>query len=237
MSACYIVSCHKHYYPIAYTSKTYAIDTARVADSTYVKMLQPYRQRMEQQMQVVIGFTDTLLTKGRPEGALGNFTADAMLQEAKRINPSVAIAVANSGGIRISQLAPGNITLGKVYEWMPYDNALVIVNIPGNVLQQFCSHMAMNGGWPVSGLSYKIKDKQAIDIKVGGLPLKEDQVYIVATNDYLLYGGDNCSFLTSLKNETTNRFIREILIDEIKNLAKQNKPVHAYIEKRVSYAE
>lgn len=237
MSACFIVGCHKHYYPVTYASKTYAIDTACIADSAYIKMLQPYRQQMEQQMQVVIGFTDTLLTKGRPEGALGNFTADAMLKAAKRVNPSAEIAVANSGGIRISQVVPGSITLGKVYEWMPYDNALVIVSIPGKILQQFCNHMAMNGGWPVSGLSYKIKAKQAIDIEVGGQSLREEQVYILATNDYLLYGGDNCSFLTPLKSETTNRFIRDILIDEIKTLAKQNKPVHAYIEKRVSYAE
>ncbi len=232
-----VFSCSPGYRMMQHSSHTYTIDTVLSADNIYVKMLAPYKDKMQLQMSEVVGYTDTVLVKGRPEGTLGHFVADAMLAEAKKANPAVLAAIGNAGGIRISNLGPGSIILGKIYELMPYDNELVIVQLRGDVLQQFCNHIAANGGWPVSGISFTMKDKKAVNVLVDGKAIQADRKYIIATNDYLLYGGDNCSFVIGSKAENTGRFIRDILIDDLKRGLKDCKPLHPINEKRIGYAE
>ena len=100
-------------------------------------------------MMVIIGHSDIPLTKAQPESTLGNFMADAMLVAGQRIDPDVVAAIGNYGGIRLPYIAPGPITRGKVYELMPFDNTLNIIEIPGAVLQQFCDAMAARKGWPM----------------------------------------------------------------------------------------
>lgn len=188
-------------------------------------------------MQVVIGRTDTNLTKAQPECTLGYFVTDAMLQAAQKRNKQVVAAVCNYGGMRIPYINAGNITVGRMYELMPFDNALTIVEVPGKILIQWCNHMAAMKGWPVSGITYSIKNGMAVDIYINNMQVDENTIYLIATNDYLATGGDKCSFLTPLKSTPVNLFIRDILIDYVKALHKDNKPLHPYIEKRVRYAE
>jgi len=192
---------------------------------------------MDSTMQIVIGRADTTLTKAQPECTLGNFVADAMLQAAKQVNPKVCAAVCNYGGLRIPYLQAGSITIGKMYELMPFDNALTIVEVPGTVLMQWCQHMAAAKGWPVNGISYVIKNGKAVDIQVNHERMDEKTTYLIATNDYLATGGDKCSFLIPLKATPCNMFIRDVLIDYVKALNNTNKPLHPYIENRVRYAE
>ena len=42
----------------------------------------------------------------------------------------------NHGGIR-SYIPKGNITTGKIFELMPFDNLIVLQEVKGSVLQQF----------------------------------------------------------------------------------------------------
>jgi 2',3'-cyclic-nucleotide 2'-phosphodiesterase (5'-nucleotidase family) len=232
-----VTACHKPHYIQEHNSRYYAVGKETKTDSSYIQFLAPYKQRMDSTMQIVIGQADTMLIKAQPECTLGNFIADAMLQAAKRSNSSVVAAVANQGGIRLPYINAGKITIGKMYELMPFDNALTIVEVPGNILVQWCHHMAAMRGWPVSGINYSIKNGMAIDIYINNKAVDENAIYLIATNDYLATGGDKCSFLTTLKAMPVNLFIRDILIDYVKQLNKANQPLHPYIEKRVCYAE
>jgi 2',3'-cyclic-nucleotide 2'-phosphodiesterase (5'-nucleotidase family) len=228
-------ACHKPRAIVQQESKQYKV--ANISpDSQLLQLVSPYKQKMGAELKVVIGITDTVLYRAQPEGTLGNFVADAMLAKAKMINPNTNIAIANSGGLRISYIQPGSITVQHMYELMPFDNMLCIVEMKGSVLKQFCDHMAALRGWPVSGISYVIAtDKKAVDIRVGTNMVEDDKVYYVATSDYLATGGDKCSFLVPLPRQTTNIFIRDELIQYVKNL--NGKSLHPHMEKRVSYAE
>ncbi len=232
-----VTGCHKPYYISQHSNRHYAVGKDGKTDSSYTRFLAPYKLRMDSTMQVVIGRTDTNLTKAQPECTLGNFVADAMLQAAKQRNSNVDAAVCNYGGMRIPYINAGNITVGRMYELMPFDNALTIVEVPGKILIQWCNHMAAMKGWPVSGISYLLQDGAAEYIRINQQPIDENKIYLIATNDYLATGGDKCSFLTPLKATPVNLFIRDILIDYVKALHKDNKPLHPYIEKRVRYAE
>lgn len=235
--AWYGSSCHKPYYIRQHREQVYAIDRNAAADSSLSSWLAPYKRGVDTQMQVVIGHTDIPLTKAQPESTLGNFMADAQLVAGRRIDPKVDASVVNYGGIRLTYINPGEITKGRMYELMPFDNMLCIVEIPGTVLKQFCDAMAMRKGWPVAGLTFTIRDKKAENIMVNGNPINDHLVYKIAVNDYTARGGDNCDFLVPLKKKYTSVFLRDALIDYVIALEQQGKPLHPNLEKRIQYAE
>ena len=218
-------------------SKQYEVTQQQPQDSNLVKWLQPYKKGVDTQMQVIVGHTDIPLTKAQPESTLGNFVADAQLVYGRIIDPKVDAAVSNYGGIRLAYIEPGPITRGKVYELMPFDNMLTIAEVPGTVLKQFCDFMASKKGWPVSGLSFTIKDKIATDIMIGGVPLNEHRFYKLAISDYIARGGDNCDFLVGCRKRFTSIFIRDAMMAYITELEKASKPLHPSIENRIRYAD
>ena len=232
------ISCSKKVYT-AQQQKTqqYTIEKSEPVDSSLVKMLAPYKRGVDTQMQLIIGHTDIPLTKAQPESTLGNFVADAQLMAAKVIDAKTEISVSNYGGIRIPYVDPGPITRGKIYELMPFDNMLTILDVPGTVVKQFCDFIAARKGWPVSGITFTIKDKAAVDILVNGAPLDEHRYYKLATSDYVAKGGDNCDFLKDEKKRFTSIFIRDALMAYIVRLEKEQKPLHPQIENRIQYAE
>ena len=215
----------------------YVIRKGDSADSLLAALLRPYKLGVDTQMQVVIGHADIPLTKAQPESTLGNFLADAVLVAAQKLDPKVVATISNYGGIRLSYVAPGPITRGRMYEIMPFDNMITIVDIPGTVLQQFCDMIAARKGWPLSGISFAIKEAKAIDVQIDGASLNPATVYKIALNDYNARGGDNCDFLKPLKKRSTTVFLRDAMIEYVAALEGEGKPLHPLLQKRIRYAE
>lgn len=215
----------------------YTIAKTGATDSAIAVFLTPYKRGVDTQMQVIIGRTDIPLTKAQPESTLGNFVADATLAAAQKLDGKVVAAISNYGGIRLAYVAPGPITRGKLYELMPFDNMLTIVEIPGRTIKEFCDAMAMRKGWPVSGITFSIKDKKAVDIKLAGKDVVDALVYKIAVLDYVARGGDNCDFLQRLSKRNTTVIIRDAMIEYVAALEKEGKPLHPTLDKRISYAE
>ncbi|HRO41678.1 MAG TPA: 5'-nucleotidase C-terminal domain-containing protein [Flavipsychrobacter sp.] len=236
---CFLIAtgCHKPLYIQERSTQLYTVSKTDPVDSAIVKMLAPYKIGVDTQMQTILGRTDIPLTKAQPESTLGNFMADAQMVAAKKIDNKVVGSVMNYGGIRLSYIAPGILTRGKMYELMPFDNMLTIVDVPGEVLKQFCNHMVRYKGWPISGISYVIKDKEATNILINGSPINDHIVYKIAMSDYIARGGDNCDFLSPLRKRFTTIFVRDAMIEYVMELEKQNKPLHPNLENRIQYAE
>ncbi len=197
--------------------------------------LQPYASAMSATMNRVIGFTNENLITKQPESALGNFMADCMRTMAeKKFGKKVDAGFMNKGGIR-SGIAKGNITVGKVYELMPFDNLVVLQELKGSVLKKFLDKVAADGGWPVSaGLKMGIKEKKAVDIVINGQPLNEEATYTIANSDYIANGGDNCEMLRSIPQQNKGYVFRDAIIEYITIFTQQGKPVEAKIENRVT---
>jgi 2',3'-cyclic-nucleotide 2'-phosphodiesterase (5'-nucleotidase family) len=230
-------ACQKPLYLQQSDSKYYSIQKYSAVDSNMTKMLQPYKTGIDTQMFVVIGRTDIPLTKAQPESTLGNFMADAQLTAAKKVDNKVVASVINYGGIRLAYIAPGPITRGKIYEIMPFDNVVTIIEIPGEVLKSFCDHMAQSKGWPVSGLRYIIKDKKADSVTITGQPVNDNIIYKIAVPDYIAKGGDNCEFLMPLNKRNTGVFVREAMMEYVMHLEQQNIALHPNLERRVKHVE
>jgi len=150
---------------------------------------------------------------------------------------AVDVAFINYGGIRLTQLPAGNVTRGKIFEMMPFDNILVLQRLKGRELQQFLDLIAARGGWPVAGMSMQIKDKKAINVLVAGKPIDPDAVYGVLNSDFVANGGDNADILKVLPRETRGYLMRDAIIDYIQKLKSQGKNISARVENRVTNVE
>ena len=217
---------------------TYKIDTQTNVDSSFSKMLLPYRDSMNTAMNTVIGFAVDGLTKKQPESVLGNFMTDAIKTMAeKKFGKKINAAFVNYGGIR-SYVPKGDITVGKIFELMPFDNIIVLQELKGFQLKEFLNKVCEKGGWPVSkGLTYSMKDKKLVDVFVDEKPVEDNTVYIIANSDYIANGGDDCAMLKNIPKQTVYYLMRDALLDYTKLQTQEGKPITAKIENRVVYAK
>ncbi len=131
------------------------------------------------------------------ETNLGDFIADAMREATKS-----DVAIMNGGGIRTDKsYAAGPVTKRDVYAILPFGNKLVAIKAKGSVIKAALENgvsqrQDLAGRFPqVSGLSFVLHPNQPVgqrvsDIMVHGQPLDVNASYTIATNDYMLGGGD-----------------------------------------------
>ncbi len=233
-----VSSCHTPYQSQSLEYKTYRITDAQAKDSAVLSFLQPYSENVNRTMNDIVGVADISLDKKQPEGSLGNFMVDAFLaMAAEKYNTKVDIAIVNFGGIRLNQLPAGNVTNGKIFELMPFDNLLILQKLKGDVLQQFLDLTAAKGGWPVAGMTMQIKDKKAINVMIAGKPLDSNATYTVVNSDFIANGGDNADMLRPVPQITNGYLMRDAILDYIKKLKSQAKNINAKIENRVTNAQ
>jgi len=216
--------------------KDYKIENNRKTDSVFVQFLAPYADSIHHSMQMVIGFSLNGMTKKQPESNLGNFMADCMKQMAERkFNKKIDAAFVNYGGIR-NYIPKGDVTIGAMFELMPFDNLIVLQEISGKILQQFLNKTAEKGGWPLSGITMGIKDKKAVNVLVNNKPLDESATYIIANSDYIANGGDDCMMLKGIKTESLGYIFRDALIEYAMLFTQQSKSIDVKTENRIVFA-
>lgn len=214
-----LVSCGpKHFSPVQVNAYNYGMEGSRQGEQTAMKaFLKPYSDSVNNSMNIVLGQLEVSLVKSWPECSLGHFMTDAYLEMAKRkFNRHVDLSLMNYGGIRLNSVEPGPITRGKIFELMPFDNLMVLLELNGQQLQDFLNQIASRGGWPMSGASYTLSNKKATDLKIGGKPVDLQKKYILATSDYVANGGDDNSVLKGLEQINIGYLQRDALIEYVK---------------------
>ncbi|MDX1684936.1 MAG: 5'-nucleotidase [Saprospiraceae bacterium] len=184
------------------------------ADSSVWATIQPYKIELDAEMDRVLAYNTTMLEKGKPESTLTNWFSDVIMNQAEEVfDEPVAFAIQNYGGIRRTQLGAGNVTVGNVFELMPFDNEMVLLSMSGSEVRHLLDRMASVGGWPVSReLRFQIKDKKAVNITIRGEPLVADKKYGVVMPDYIANGGDGLKFLIDIDRVQKGVLIRDAVI-------------------------
>lgn len=226
----------------SYQANKVQYDSVRITDKApkdaqVQALLKPYSDSVNSSMNKVIAELEIAMEKKMPEGTLNNLLADALLSEANAAYGKVDAAFVNYGGVRISQIPAGPITIGKVFEVMPFDNLLIIQELKGSVFQEFLNKIAERGGWPVAGVQFVIKDKKAQEILVGGKPLDPQATYRVANSDYIANGGDDCDMLRKLPQINKGILMRDAFLQYFEAQTKQGKKLNAQLENRIRYAQ
>ncbi len=218
------------------TSVKIAIDSTqdKIADKNYIAYLEPLKQQLGARMNVIIGQAAETMRGHGPESLLSNWNADVYLQAGSVfLGSPVDLSVVNLGGLR-TVIPAGNITVGKIFELMPFENELVILWLKGDKLAELIQFFAKVGGEGVSGLRMEINNGQAVNVIINGQPIDNDKVYTIATSDYLAGGNDKMVQLAQYeKRVNTNIKLRDILLDFIKKETAKGNKIQSKLDGRI----
>jgi len=175
------------------------IDIVGLEDSTLTHIINVYKDSIDLKLDNVIGFSKGLYTKDdyskiKFNSSLGNLIADIIFKQAdsvfyKSFGNNIDFVLQNHGGIR-SSLLEGEIKLTDAYKILPFENEIVVLEISKEVFDEMVLFLSNEKfPHPISGFS--IMDDKALIDKEKSLNDK----FFLATNDYLLSGGDNMFFL------------------------------------------
>lgn len=234
------VSCKTNYTVVKTNTQNISVpENANPIDSQVVQLYLPYKKILEKDMERVISRSEVNLVKQKPESGLTNLLADLLLNEGQnfvkennlKINPEVSFF--NYGGIRTS-LPKGEITVGKIFELMPFENEMVFIQLTGAQLQQFFDIVAKFGGESVGGVRFVISNEKAKNVTVNGQKLNFEKKYWLVTNDYSANGGDDLAVFTQrLELVESGKKIRDIIISNFEERQKNNEVITEILDGRI----
>jgi 2',3'-cyclic-nucleotide 2'-phosphodiesterase (5'-nucleotidase family) len=229
-----LASCSRNYVATGYNYQEKNIEAKAPVDEKLLAIIQPYKDSLDKEMNVVLAVADDPLTKSQPESDLGNFMCDLILKKSRDYaQTNVDFTFLNHGGIRLPGLPKGDITLGKMIELMPFENRIVIMQLKGTTIDSLFNYMAAKGGWHISGARYKIKNGTAVEINIAGLPLDKNKTYTLAVSDYLAQGGDNCNMLKGIPYIDLKKTLRDALVDGLKELNLKGEHIKSVKDGRI----
>ncbi|HPF52569.1 MAG TPA: 5'-nucleotidase C-terminal domain-containing protein [Draconibacterium sp.] len=236
----FLFSCQHDVVKTAYETENISVSSQEAPlDSSIIKLYSPYKEIIDKDMNRVISISDTDMDKDRPESLLTNFLGDLLLQEGAReaqlqnLNLVPSISFYNYGGIR-STIPKGEITVGKIFELMPFENELVFLELSGDNTLAFLNYVANHGGGSIGGARFTIKDGKAGNIKIGGKPFDPQQSYWIVTNDYVAAGGDGLAvFQDRINFINSGELIRDIIIRNLEEHQKNNEHLSAKLDGRI----
>lgn len=232
-----VISCAKQNHLADVQTRTYRIEKASYpVDVAIAEVIEPYKDQLDATMNEVIGYNVEEMVKGKPSSSLTNWFTDALLAETQKlVQDSLDFAIQNYGGIRLNSFSSGDITVGKVYELMPFDNIIFVVELQGNLVKKLFNRMAQSGGWPISHtVKFHISFGEATDISIKGMPLDTMRTYHVAIPDYVALGGDNMEMMKDVKMHNTNALVRDLLIQYIKDETAHGRKIIANQSQRIT---
>lgn len=228
----------KTYYPIHEKSNLIKANNSLLVNTSILSFYKPYKDSLDKIMKIKVADLDSDLTKNQPESTLGNLMADILkIKTVSYTQDKIDVAILNYGGIRMSSLTKGALNIEHAYMLMPFDNYIVEQILTGQQLQDLCDSIATKNGWPVSGISFQIKENKAINIQVNNIPLNLTQKYTIAINDYLANGGDGLTFLKMIPQKQTSKLFRDAIIEYWQEQTKLGNKILSAIENRISYAK
>ena len=233
---------------IAWAGKPHAIDASIKPNPEFADKLKAYAAPIETLRQKIIGKSLVVLDGDRvklrtSETALGNLIADAILAKTKV--DQVQVVLINAGGIR-NGFPLGDITMGNVLEALPFGNTITRVELTGKqLIEALESGVSMveqgEGRFPqVAGIRFVWDSKLPAGKRVTKVEVKDasgkfqllnsNQVYKVATNNFLASGGDGYRVFAEGKNLLETGYL---LSDAIAEYLSASSPLQIKIENRI----
>lgn len=211
------------------------IDSATVTpDPETLAIVNRLEAELSQQLDVTIAVLKAPLDSRSSvvrseEAAIGDLVADAI-----RHATGAQIAITNGGSLRGNRTYPAGyaFTRRDVLTELPFGNRTVLVEITGRDLKAALENGVSDidnrsGRFPqVSGLRIIIDHKAPAGARIkhaehDGKPIEPDEKYKVASNDFLLAGGDGYTSLARgriLIGKTDGRLLADIAMGYIRHL-------------------
>tara|TARA_B110000285_G_scaffold59186_1_gene67948 strand:+ start:5732 stop:6469 length:738 start_codon:yes stop_codon:yes gene_type:complete len=240
----FVLACQS--YKIVDTSSTIIVVDKNIPEQKFDEIeLSKYRDSISKEMNMVINHSLITMEVGCPEGLLGDFISDLSILYIKKnfpenkFNPDFCIL--NNGGFRNS-LNKGSITIGDVFQIMPFDNYLLILEIKGNemndlinyIKEKSTTNISRKSGVPLSGIRLKISGDKVSRCMINNQTYDPLKTYKVLTTNYLASGGDDMDFFKNCKTMfNTKLLLRDVIIKYIEELGENNIKINTQFDGRV----
>lgn len=173
------------------------------------------------------------------ETNLGDLIAQVMLDKGR--DGGAQIAITNGGGIRAS-IKAGKVTVGDVLTVLPFGNTLALTTITGaqlkDALENGVSQVESGAGrFPqIAGFSFTYDPalpakSRVTSIAYNGAAVDPNGAYRVATNNFMLTGGDGYTAFAAGSNKIDTGLI---LSDIVEQYIAANSPVNATTDGRIA---
>ena len=189
-------------------------------DANMLVVYEKYNEELDPVLGKILGKTTVDLGHDRYAGPslLGEWVCEIMKDKA-----GVQIAMTNGGGLR-TDVPAGEITAGKLYEVMPFDNTLYTMKLSGADVKVNIEHGIMNDdiGWvQIAGVRVTYNPGAEAGNRItsmileDGTPVEMDNYYTVVTNDFMFTGGDKYDFKNSKDGLDTFVPIRDAMMEAV----------------------
>lgn len=183
--------------------------SSALADST----VNPFKKILVSKISQTLIICNDNLTKDGVEMTLSNFVCDGVKWAFDSVTAknNNCIVLMNRGGLR-TNLNKGMITVNSIFELMPFENKLELVEISGKVLQEMMP-MILEKKHGFLGMKILSSKANTYSVTIAGKEIDPNSTYQILTSDFLINGGDNFTFgKQKLNIVSPNLKIRDALI-------------------------
>jgi len=217
-------------------------------DPECTKVIADYMRKLDAIMNEVIGRTESELKRPfNEETNFGNLVCDYLLKYS-----SAEISLQNSGSFR-ADIGRGDITVGNVYDALPFDNDLVVVEIEGSTLADIINTCCAKerGLLQIGGGSYSYNpnaassgnpsgsftDKAVLTgFRIGSSEIEFGRKYRVATNSFLASGQGGYPQFKKCRQVAILEGIREVVEKSFRSDRNINPKVEGRIKRSADEA-
>lgn len=204
-----------------------SVDESVSADPAVEKMLALYSEKVRELSKVIARLEGGLKKSAVGAGSLGNFVADGMRAQAKaRLGKPVALAIVNAGGLRKNEIAAGDLRASDIFELLPFENALVVLDVTGVQLTKLLE-LATRDAQAGARIQFKYNDRDRPEFISGKLvdengkeqEIDPNKIYTIVTIDYLLRlnSGPYAILQEAKRNAPLNITLRDAILNYVKS--------------------
>ena len=181
-------------------------------DERIDEIIKPYKERLYRyESEIVTTIPEEMSIDTEKESFLGNLISDFVLNAS-----NANISVINTGAFKATW-SPGELSVLEVYEMFPfYDNFIVTFTMKGSEVKKMIKEITFGDKtemiYQTGGLQieYDKKAKQVKNVLLrDGSELKDDEIYTVGSNDFLMPGfGDDFDKVKQWYKPTELKYIK-----------------------------
>ncbi len=207
---------------VDWDSQQIKIDSS-IEEDPFIKMVaDTYKEMGAEELNKVVGTTEVNLNGEREDVRSGETNLGHLITDALLWKTDADVALQNGGGIRAS-ISEGEITYRDVLTVLPFGNTAYTVKLKGSDLKEVVDYAAtipdgQGSKLHVAGITFKVEDEKAMNIKVNGTPLDMDKTYDVVTNNYMASGGDGYEMLEGKNGYDTGFVVADVVVGYIEEL-------------------
>ena len=218
------------------------VDGSIPDDPDVVKIIAPYGEKVRE-LSKVIGRLDGNLSKtGVGGGTLGNFVTNALIAQTRaKLGKPIVLAMMNNGGLRKNEIAAGELRASDIFELLPFENALVAIDVTGVQLAQILQ-VVTRDAQSGARIQFKYNDRdrpefisaKLIDANGKEYDIDPNQTYTIVTIDYLMRLNSGAyAILQEAKNPTPlNLTLRDAVIDYVKAETAAGRSIRPVVDNR-----